>query len=185
VGFGRIARAVAERVSGFGLTLLGYDPFIEAEAMSDWDVEKVELDELLGRSDFISIHCPLTRETNHLISSREFGLMKRGVFLVNTSRGPIIDESALVEALNSGIVWGAGLDVFELEPLPLGSRLRQFDQMIFTPHVGANSEESVADLYRTGCEITIDIARGRWPQGVVNPEVEDKAKAANLSRESE
>jgi D-3-phosphoglycerate dehydrogenase len=167
---------VAERVSGFGLSVLAYDPFVEAETMASLGVQKADLEELLARSDFVSVHCPLTPETYHLLGHREFGLMKGEMFLVNTSRGPIIEEAALVEALGSGKVWGAGLDVFEQEPLPLDSPLRAFDNLIFTPHVGANSEESVADLYRTGCEIALSIAQSRWPQGVVNPEVGDSAK---------
>jgi D-3-phosphoglycerate dehydrogenase len=175
VGFGRIARAVAERVSGFGLSILAHDPFVDGVAMAAWDVQKVVLDELLARSDFVSIHCPLTEESHHLLDNRAFGLMKDEVFVVNTSRGPIIEEAALAEALQSGKVWGAGLDVFEWEPLPLDSPLRSFDNVIFTPHVSANSEESVADLYRAGCEIAMAVAQNRWPQGVVNPEVEDQA----------
>ena len=171
LGFGRIARAVAQRVSGFGLTLLSYDPFVEAESMAALGAQKTDLDGLLKRSDFISIHCPLTDETHYLLDSRVFGLMKDGVFVVNTSRGPIIEEAALVEALRQGKVWGAGLDVFEQEPLPLDSPLREFDNLIFTPHVGANSEESRADLYRAGGQIAVDVQQGRWPQGVVNPEV--------------
>jgi D-3-phosphoglycerate dehydrogenase len=174
VGFGRIARALAKKVSGFGMTLLAHDPYIEADAAAAAGAQKVELDELLRRADFISVHCPLTEETRHLLSHREFGLMKEGVFLVNTSRGPIVDEAALVEALHSGKVWGAGLDVFEREPLPLESRLREFDHVTFTPHVGANSEESVADVYRIGCQIAIDVCHGRWPEWVVNPEVESR-----------
>jgi phosphoglycerate dehydrogenase-like enzyme len=104
--------------------------------------------------------------------------MKDSAFIVNTSRGPIIEEAALVEALRAGKVWGAGLDVFEQEPLPLDSPLREFDNVICTPHVGANSEESRADLYRTGYQIVVDVQQGRWPQGVVNPEVEGSAKYA-------
>jgi D-3-phosphoglycerate dehydrogenase len=176
IGFGRIARAVAERVSGFGLTVLAHDPFVEGETMAAMGVQKVGLDELLARSDFVSVHCPLTPETHHLLGQREFGLMKDEVFLVNTSRGPIVEEAALAEALGRGQVWGVGLDVFEQEPLPLDSPLRDYDNLIFTPHVGANSEESVADLYRTGCEIAQDVSQGRWPQGVVNPEVGDRAR---------
>ena len=171
VGLGRIARALAERVSGFGMTLLAFDPYVDSEAAARHGAEKVELDELLGRADFISVHCPLTDETHHLLGSREFGLMKEGVCLVNTSRGPVVDEAALIGALRSGRVWAAGLDVFEREPLPLDSPLRAFDNVILTPHVGANSEESVADLYRDGVQITIDVYRGHWPQGVVNPKV--------------
>jgi D-3-phosphoglycerate dehydrogenase len=174
VGLGRIARALAERVSGFGMTLLAHDPYLDSDTIAHHGAEKVELDELLNRADFVSIHCPLTDETHHLLGVREFGLMKEGVFLVNTSSGPVIDEAALVEALGSGKIWGAGLDVFEEEPLPLDSPLREFDNVTFTPHVGANSEESVADLYRIGSEIAIDVCQGRWPEGVVNPEVEGK-----------
>lgn len=174
VAFGRIARALAERVSGFGMSLLGYDPYLDAEAMARYGVEKVDLDELLQRADFISVHCPLTDQTHHLLSTREFDLMKEGVFLINTSRGPIIDEAALVGTLRSGKVWGAGLDVFEHEPLPLDSALREFDNVTFTPHVGANSLESVVDVYQAGCQIAVDVYQGRWPPWVVNPEVESR-----------
>ena len=176
IAFGRIARALAERVSGFGMTLLAYDPYVDRETVNRHGVEKVELDELLRRADFLSVHCPLTDATHHLLGATEFGLMKEGVFLVNTSRGPLIDEAALVDALRAGKVWAAGLDVFEQEPLPLDSPLRAFDNVILTPHVGANSEESVADLYHTGVQITIDVYHGRWPQGVVNPEVKDSPR---------
>jgi D-3-phosphoglycerate dehydrogenase len=174
VAFGQIARALSERVSGFGMTLLAYDPYLDAETTGRYGAQKVELKELLGRSDFISVHCPLTDETYHLLSSNEFDLMKEGVFIVNTSRGPVIDESALVAALQTGKVWGAGLDVFEQEPLPLGSPLREFDNVAFTPHVGANSLESVEDVYRIGCRIAIDVCQSRWPQWVLNPEVESR-----------
>lgn len=178
VAFGQIARALAERVSGFGMTLLAYDPYLDAETIGHYGAQKSELEELLQRSDFISVHCPLTDETYHLLGAREFSLMKEGVFIVNTSRGPIIDESALVTALQKGKVWGAGLDVLEHEPLPLDSPLREFDNVTFTPHVGANSLESVADAYRIGGEIAIDVYHGRWPPWVVNPEVEAKTSYA-------
>jgi D-3-phosphoglycerate dehydrogenase len=171
VSFGRIARALAERVSGFGMTILAYDPYVDSQTMARYGVDKVELDDLLRTSDFISVHLPLTQETHHLLSSREFGLMKEGAFLVNTSRGAVIDEDALVETLRSGKLWGVGLDVMEKEPLPLDSPLREFEHVTFTPHVGANSEESVEDLYRTGCRIAIDVINGIWPDEVINPEV--------------
>jgi D-3-phosphoglycerate dehydrogenase len=176
VGFGRIARAVAERVGGFGLTVLAHDPWVGTDVMAEFGVQKTDLDELLARCDFVSVHCPLNDETYYLLDSRAFGLMKDGVFVVNTSRGPIIEEAALVSALRMGKVWGAGLDVFEQEPLPPDSQLRQFDNVIFTPHVGANSEESRADLYRAGYQIVVDVQQGRWPQGVVNPEVVGRGK---------
>ena len=170
IAFGRIARALAEMVAGFGMSLVAFDPYVDAHTMARYGVEKVDLDGLLGRADFISVHSPLNAETHHLLSHREFGLMKEGVFVVNTSRGPLIDQTALVEALRSGKVWGAGLDVMEEEPLPLNSPLRQFENVTFTPHVSANSEESRADLYRSACQIAIDVCHERWPQGVVNPQ---------------
>ena len=176
VSFGRIARALAERVSGFGMTVLAYDPYVDIQTMARYGVDKVDLDELLRTSDSISVHLPLTHETHHLLSSKEFELMKDGVFLVNTSRGPVIDEVALLEALRSGRLWGVGLDVMEQEPLPLDSPLRELQNVTFTPHVGANSEESVEDLYRTGCRIAIDVINGIWPDEVVNPKVAGKTQ---------
>ena len=176
VAFGRTARALAERVSGFGMTLLAFDPYLDAETAARYGAQKVELDELLLRADFISVHAPLSDATRHLLSDREFGLMKNGVFVVNTSRGQLIDEQALARALRCGKVWGAGLDVFEQEPLPFDSPLRQFDNVTFTPHVSANSENSRADLYRIGCEIAMDACAGRWPPAVVNADVAGKAR---------
>ena len=177
IAFGKIPRALSERVAGFGMRLLGYDPYVSEESMSACGVQKVELDDLLREADFISVHAPLTATTRHLLSDREFGMMKEGVFIVNTSRGAVIDEAALIEGLRSGRVWGAGLDVMEQEPLPLDSPLRAFDTVTLTPHVSANSEESVAELYRSACEIAIDVCQGRWPQGVVNREAVSTAGA--------
>ena len=174
VAFGRIARALAERVSGFGMTLLAYDPYVDEGTIARYGARKVALDELLERSDFISVHTPLSDSTYHLLGAREFGLMKAGVYVVNTSRGPVVEEAALVEALRSGKVWGAGLDVMEQEPLPLDSPLRELENVTLTPHVGANSEESASDLYRAACQIAIDVVNGVWPGSVVNPEAEEK-----------
>jgi D-3-phosphoglycerate dehydrogenase len=174
IGFGHIARALAEKVSGFGMILLASDPYLDAETVARYGVQKAPLDDLLQRADFISIHPPLTDDTYHLLSTREFNLMKEGVCIVNTSRGPVIDEVALIEALRDGKVAGAGLDVFEEEPLPLDSLLREFDNVVFTPHIASSTEESRADLFRAACDLAIDIVNGIWPQTVVNPEVEGK-----------
>jgi D-3-phosphoglycerate dehydrogenase len=171
VGFGRIARKLAQQVSGFGMRLLAYDPYVGEEAIAGLGVQKVDLDTLLRRSDFVSIHVPLTSETRHLLGAREFALMKDGAFLVNTSRGPLVDEAALVGALHCGKLSGAGLDVMETEPLSADSPLREMENVTLTPHVSANSTESVTDLYMAACQIAIDVAAGRWPASVVNPEV--------------
>ena len=176
VSFGSIARALAELVKGFNMTLLAYDPYLSAEVMARYGVRKVELDELLRQADYISVHTPLSQDTYHLLGASEFDLMKPGVVLVNTSRGSIIDETALVRAMRSGKVWAAGLDVFEQEPLPLDSPLRLFDTITMTPHVAASSDESVCDLYRICCQIVMDVRDGRWPASVVNPEVAGRAR---------
>jgi len=174
VAFGRIARAVAERAKGLGVDVVASDPFVDADAMSELGVEKVELDELLHRSDFISVHAPLSDSTRHLLSWREFEIIKPGSVLVNTSRGPVVDSAALADAVRSGRLWGAGLDVMEEEPLPADSALRDLENVTFTPHVGANSEQSREDLYRTTYEIARDVLAGRWPGAVVNPGVEPR-----------
>jgi D-3-phosphoglycerate dehydrogenase len=170
VAFGRIGRATAERARGFGMTVLAYDPYVGASVMAPYSAHKVELDELLRRSDFISLHPPLTHETYHMLGRREFALMKDGVVIANTSRGPVIEEAALVEALETGKVWAAGLDVMEQEPLPSDSPLHRFANVTLTPHTGA-SGVSCENLYRIGCEIVEEVCAGRWPSHVVNPEV--------------
>ena len=176
VGLGRIGRAVAERMRGFGLRMLAYDPYVDADVMSRYGVRKTELDDLLQSADFITVHTPLTDETRHLLGERAFGLMKEGVFIVNTSRGPVVQESALVTALRSGKVWGAGLDVMEQEPLPADSALCEFGNVTLTPHIASYSLEAVETLYHFGAEIAADLLRGRWVSTIVNPQVRAKAE---------
>jgi len=174
LSFGRIARGVTERAKGLGVIILAYDPYVSTQEMAHLGVAKVDLEELLRRSDFISVHTPLTESTHHLLGRSEFEMVKPGVVLVNTSRGQIIDSQALVDALKSGKVGAVGLDVMEQEPLPKNSPLRQFETVSFTPHVGACTDQSVADLYRTACEIACDVLSGGWPTGVVNPKVKPR-----------
>jgi D-3-phosphoglycerate dehydrogenase len=151
--------------------MVAFDPFVESEGMQRCGVEKVSLEELLRRSDLISVHVPLNERTRHLLGRKQFDLMKPGVVLVNTSRGPVVDGNALADAVRSGKLWGAGLDVMEEEPLPADSPLRELENVTFTPHVGANSEQSRTDLYRSAVETASDVLDGRWPSTVVNPEV--------------
>jgi phosphoglycerate dehydrogenase-like enzyme len=146
--------------------------------MSQCGVEKVSLEELLRRSDFISVHAPLTDSTRHLLSWREFEMVKAGAVVVNTSRGPVVDNLALADALRSGKLRGAGLDVMEQEPLPADSPLRELENVTLTPHVGASSEGSTADLYRAAYEIARDVLSGRWPASVVNPDVHPRVTLA-------
>lgn len=137
IGMGRIGRAVAERAKGFSMDVLYYSRSRDEEAEGETGAQYVPLERLLSRSDFISIHLPLTPETRHFISAREMALMKPTAVLINTSRGAVIDEAALIDALRAGSIWAAGLDVFEKEPLPPDSPLRAMDNVVLLPHIGS------------------------------------------------
>jgi D-3-phosphoglycerate dehydrogenase / 2-oxoglutarate reductase len=171
IGLGRIGSTLARHVRGLEMTVLAYDPYVGQDKATPLGVQMVGLNELLERSDFISIHCLLNEETHHLLGEEQFARMKRGVVLANTARGPIIDEKALVKALQEGRIWAAGLDVTEQEPLAPDSPLLQMDNVTLTPHISANSPEARRDLYHLICEISADVVQGRIPQFVVNPEV--------------
>jgi D-3-phosphoglycerate dehydrogenase len=142
LGLGRIGGEVARRALGFRMQVLAYDPYLTREVAERLGVESVELDELFARSDFVTIHTPLTGDTRHLIGEAELARMKPGVRLVNCARGGIIDEAALARALASGHVGGAGLDVFEQEPPPADHPLLRFEQVVLTPHLGAATDEA-------------------------------------------
>lgn len=148
VGFGHIASEMARFMSGFGMRMIVFDPYLEAEAAARSDVRSVELDVLLTESDFISIHCPLTDSTLHLFGENEFKKMKPSALLVNTSRGAIIDENSLIDALENNTIAGAALDVTEQEPLDANSPLRKLDNVIITPHVAAWDDAFVENFWR-------------------------------------
>jgi D-3-phosphoglycerate dehydrogenase len=141
VGLGRIGGEVAKRALAFGMRVVGYDPYIRSEAAMRAGVELVEIRDLLSRSDYITVHVPLTDETRHLIGKKEFEAMKEGVRIINCARGGIIDESALYEAIKKGKVAGAAFDVFEREP-PVDNPLLEFDSVVASPHLGASTEEA-------------------------------------------
>ena len=141
IGVGRIGQNVAKRLGGWGMKILGFDPYVKQEAVDHLGITMVSLDQLLKESDAVTLHVVLTRETRGMIGMRELKLMKPTAFIVNTSRGPAIKETDLVQALNEKIIAGAALDVFEEEPMPADNRLRQVDpfKLILTPHnIGAN-----------------------------------------------
>ncbi|MEM3700706.1 MAG: hydroxyacid dehydrogenase [Candidatus Bathyarchaeia archaeon] len=146
LGLGRIGSAVAKRLCGFNVNLIYYQRQRSIELEKQLGVKYVTFNELLAESDIISIHVPLTSETHHMISFKEFALMKRGLFIVNTARGAVIDEKALYEALVSGKVAGAALDVFESEPLSSDNPLTRLDNVILTPHLAASCEETLKRL---------------------------------------
>lgn len=142
LGLGRIGSEVARRALGFRMQVIAYDPYLTREAAERLGVESVELDELLSRSDFITIHTPLTGDTRHLLGEQELGRLKPGVRLINCARGGIIDEAALARAIESGRVAGAALDVFEQEPPPADHPLLRLEQVVATPHLGAATDEA-------------------------------------------
>ena len=152
IGLGRIGSAVARRLKCFDVNLIYYDKVRKLFLEREIGVRFRGFDDLLRESDIITIHVPLTSETYHMISDREFELMRDGVYIVNMGRGAVIDERALIKYLESGKVAGAALDVFEVEPLPKDSPLTKFDNVILTPHLGASSREALRRM-------AIDVAR--------------------------
>jgi len=142
VGLGRIGRRVAEIARGFGMKILAYDVVeIPKEILDALETKLIPLDELLRNSDYITLHVPLTEETRHMINEEKLKIMKRSAFLINASRGAVIDEEALYKALKEGWIAGAALDVFEHEP-PAGSRLLELDNIVVTPHIGTQTKEA-------------------------------------------
>lgn len=153
VGLGGIGRALAKRVLAMDMTVLGYDPFpASQQAAAALGVQLVELDELLRSVDYLSLNCPLTADNRHLLNRDSLATVKPGVRIVNTGRGPLIDEAALVEALHDGRVAGAALDVFEVEPLPTGSPLRTLSQVVLGSHNSSNTAEAGARTSRTAVD---------------------------------
>jgi D-3-phosphoglycerate dehydrogenase len=169
VGFGRIPQLVAPKAQAFGIKVVAYDPYIDRDAFARARVEKVEFDELLKVSDYISIHSPLVPETRHLFNADVFRRMKPTAYLVNTARGPIIDEAALAQALDAKQLAGAGLDVLSQEP-PNGSPLFGRDNVILTPHTSFYSVESLVDLQVKAADEIVRVFNGEMPRNPVNPE---------------
>jgi D-3-phosphoglycerate dehydrogenase len=169
LGLGRIGMLVAGRCLAFGMRVIAYDPYISTERAQKQSVEiKESLEEVLAEADFISVHLPRTAETHHIIGANEFALMKKGAYIFNVARGGIIDEGALAEALSSGKLGGAGLDVFEKEPLPEDSAFKSMKNVIITPHLGASTREAQD---RAGIMIAEQVAaalHGEFVNNVVN-----------------
>ncbi|MDZ4815573.1 MAG: C-terminal binding protein [Verrucomicrobiota bacterium] len=156
-GFGRIARSVLERARGFKFKLAAYDPFVPASEFAKVGVKSLSLEELFMESDILSLHLPLTDETRHMLNADRLRTMKKSALVINTARGPLIDTHALSAALNEGVIAGAGLDVFETEPLPVDHPLRLAPNIILTSHTAWYSEASVPELQRKAAE---EIIRG-------------------------
>lgn len=163
VGLGRIGQAVVEKVRGLGLTVLGFDPYAPAEFVREHGVELTSLPELLQRSDYITLHSPVTPETAQMINAESLSQMKPEAVIINTARGALIDEPALIEALQTGRIRGAALDVFAVEPLPADSPLRQMDNVMLSAHIAGLDDESQRDALSMAADNIIQLHRGDWP----------------------
>jgi len=173
-GLGRIGKAVAVRGAAFGMTLLAYEPYPDAAFVRQYRVTLVPLERLLAESDFLSLHLPLTAESKHLINRATLARMKPTAFLINTARGGLVCEADLYEALRTGRLAGAGLDVFEQEP-PGASPLFGLDNVVVTPHAAGVDLQSRDDMALSAAQAIVSLLRGDWPtEKVVNPEVRAK-----------
>ncbi len=164
-GFGRIARAAHTMMSGFGGPRIAYDPFVSAEAMAGAGVTKVEREELLARADILSLHLPLGADTRHFVDGVRLAAMKPTAIVINTARGPLVDTVALAAALHAGTIAGAGIDVFEAEPLPTEHPLRSAPRALLTSHVAWYSESSIPRLQQLAAE---EVLRGLRGQPLAN-----------------
>jgi D-3-phosphoglycerate dehydrogenase / 2-oxoglutarate reductase len=163
VGLGRIGRAVATRAVGLGLKVLSFEPFPHREFCEQWGVELVSLDDLLSQSDYVSLHCPMSKDNHHLINSRTLAMMKPGSVLINTARGLLVNERDLYDVLKSGHLRGAGLDVFEVEPLPTSSPLLTLDNVLLCGHLAGLDEESHRDTFAMCADVIVALHKGKWP----------------------
>lgn len=168
-GFGHIARQTAQYMKGFGFDMIAYDPYLPDEMFAQNGVRKVSMEELCKTADIISVHVPLSDDTRYLINKDKFAMMKKGVIIINTSRGPLINQSDLLDAMDTGIVKAAGLDVLETEPMTdLNDRIFQYENIVLTPHFAFHSEESFEELRDKVVASAVAVLRGELPKNVVN-----------------
>jgi D-3-phosphoglycerate dehydrogenase len=172
IGLGKIGRAVVGKAKGFGMEVAAYDPYVDDDIFDLLGVKRrYELNDLLEEADYISVHTRLTPETRHLLDKEAFSHMKETAVLVNTARGNIIDEEALIEALETGSIAGAGIDVMSKEPPEKGSRLLACKNLVVTPHIAWYSEESLARVKVLGMDEVVGVLSGKRPRYIVNPEI--------------
>jgi len=169
LGFGMIARCLHRKIKGFNFSkVLVYDPFVDAETIAAMGAEKVEWDTAFKEADFISCHMPLNNNTRGIVNKKEFAMMKPTAIIVNTSRGPVIDEDAIIDALTTGKINSAGLDVHTKEPLDKNSKFMKIENCVITDHVGWYSEEAMSELKRKVAENVNDVLLGGKPKYPVN-----------------
>lgn len=170
IGLGRIGRAVMKRSRGFRMRVIAYDPYAKETIEKTRGVKYQQLDDLLKESDFVTLHCPLTEETHHLIGKRELDLMKPTALLINTSRGPVVDERALVSALKGGRIAGAGLDVYEREP-HLSPGLSKLPNVVLLPHIGSATMDTRDQMAVAAVKNAVAMLKGKKPAHIVNPKI--------------
>jgi D-3-phosphoglycerate dehydrogenase len=172
VGIGNVGRRVAQLCNGlFGMTVLAYDPYLTAAEIATRGAEKVELNDLLRRADYVSINCPLNKDNRGMIGTEQFAQMQKHAFFITTARGFIHDEAALTEALRSKSIAGAGLDVWDKEPPPSDHPLLQFDNVLASPHTAGVTREARMNMGKIAAEQILDALDGKRPPRIINPEV--------------
>ncbi|MFC1915772.1 NAD(P)-dependent oxidoreductase [Chloroflexota bacterium] len=174
IGTGNIGHEMFVLAKPFGMRHIAYDPYTTSEAVADAGVKLVDMDTVLAESDFLNISCPLNEKTRHLVGEKELRKMKKTAYLINTARGPIVDEAALIKALQEGWIRGAGIDVFEKEPTPPDNPLLKMENVIVTPHTISHTDEYFLTLWQIFRKQTSQIIRGEKPATLVNPEVWNK-----------
>ena len=179
VGCGNIGRMTARKARCFGMNVIGSDPYVDPNLAQESGITLKSLAEVMRESDYVSLHPCLNQETFHLIGEKELGLMKPGAYLINTSRGSVVDEPALIRALQENRIAGAGLDVFEKDPINPDNPLLSMGQVIVTPHSASYCEASFKRLRISVGEEAVRVAQGKWPKNVVNQGVEPKIGLVN------
>jgi len=171
IGIGQIGFEVAKRLKAFGVNLLVYDPYADSNKVKEVDGKLVELDYLLKESDIVTIHCPSTDETRGMLGATEFGKMKKTAILINTARASITDEYALRDALKTGLIAGAGLDVFSMEPVDSDNEFLELDNVTVMPHMGGNTAETVRRQSESIVTGILSFLKGEKPPNILNPEI--------------
>jgi glyoxylate reductase len=171
LGMGRIGSAIAKRAKGFDMKVIYHDIYRREDLEEELGIAYKSREEVLREADFVSLHVPLTPETHHMIGAGELAAMKETAIMINTSRGPVVDEEALYEALRDGAIAGAGLDVFEVEPINPGSPLLDLDNIVLTPHLASGSVETRTKMAVTAATNLVSVLQGKEPPNLVNPEV--------------
>ena len=177
IGIGNIGAELFRLAKPLDMVAIAHDPAIDPAQAAAMGIRLVDMDTLFRESDFLAVNCPLNDHTRGLVDARKLALMKPGAYLINTARGPIIDEKALYAALVSGSIAGAGLDVFEQEPTPKDNPILQLDNVVVTPHAICFTDECMRTLAESAFRAVVDVAQGRLPRYVVNPQ----ARSVRLS----